>query len=372
MTVILLVLILAAGGFSARRLEVGDNVPGASYVRSSHPWNRGFDVMAEKFNGPYLLQAHVEAKEEGGLLHPEAINEMGDFSAYLEAEGGARQSVAFDTIVKLGRMALMDGNPKWWTVPASREDVEGLSRLLTFSGELAVLVDSSFSQATIASFFPQSRADRIDGYVALMQSYIDSHPSDHMEFGLGGGLLGKTKAINDGTRDAYRKTVALALVTVFLVGLFVARSVRLSLIVTLAVAAAQALVWVILAALGRAVSLAAVPAAGIGLGLGALLGFYLLRQIAAEGSESVDPGDPARSGWGGRAGGGVFFLGALAFAAMLPWFFIGLKFQADMALVFGMTALVQTISVVMFVPALARGFPPNPGGYRSLARRPAP
>jgi len=117
---VFLALILVAGGLCVWGLRVGDNVPGQSYVRSSDPWRQGFDVMAEKFNGPYLLLVHVEAKEEGGLLHPEAINQMGDFSTYLTSEGLARESVAFDYVVKLGRFVLMDGNPKWWTVPAGQ------------------------------------------------------------------------------------------------------------------------------------------------------------------------------------------------------------------------------------------------------------
>jgi hypothetical protein len=46
----------------------------------------------------------------------------------------------------------------------------------------------------------------------------------------------------------------------------------------------------------------------------------------------------------------VLFLGILAFGSLAPWFFLGLKFQADMALYLGTTALLQAISAVLFVP----------------------
>jgi predicted RND superfamily exporter protein len=348
---IFLVLILVAGSLSAWKLDVGNNAPGLSYLRSSHPWNQGFRLYAERFNGPYSLSVHVKAKQEEGLLHPEAINEMGDFSNYLRSEGGARESIAFDWIVKMGRMALMDGNPKWWAVPASHQDVAGLSRLLTFPGGLEILVDPSFSQATILSLFAEADAESIDNYVSTMEGYIESHPSDHIEFDLAGGFLATTKAINDGTRKAYAKTLSLALVTVFVLGLFVARSFVLSLIVTLAVSAGQALVLLIMAVLGWPASLAAVPAAVVGVGFGAVLGIYLVRQLQAAGGEPIDSGGGLVSTWG-RAGGGVVFLGALAFAGMLPWFFIGLKFQADMALVLGVTVLAQAIATVLFIPSL--------------------
>jgi len=122
-----------------------------------------------------------------------------------------------------------------------------------------VLVDKTFSQATIASFFAEKEDARIDEYVAAMQAYIDSHPSEYIDFNLGGGLLAETTAINDGTRNVYRKTLALALVTVFLVGLVVARSALLSLIVTLSVAAGQSLVLLLMTILGWPVSLCLGP-----------------------------------------------------------------------------------------------------------------
>ncbi len=344
---LLLALILVAGLVCVWGLNVGDNVPGPAYVRSTHPWTQGFDVMAERFNGPYSFLVHVKAKEEGGLLDPEAINQMGDFSTYLNAKGLVRLSLAFDWVVKLARMALMDGNPKWWTVPASQQDMEGLSRLVTFSGALDLAVDESFSEATIVSFFPERETDRIDEYVSAMQTYIDEHPSKYADFRLGGGLLAKAKAINDGTRDDYRKTMFLALVTVFLVGLVVTRSAPLGLIVTLSVAAGQALTLLLMTVVGWPVSLAAVPAAVVGAGFGAVFGTYLIRRNGGAGSASIAPA------------GCVLFLGTLAFASMAPWFFIGMKFQSDMAIVLGVSVLLQAIVAVMFIPALTGAFQKN-------------
>ncbi len=337
---VLLALVLLAGVLCTLYLPVGDNMPGRSYIRSSHPWSEAFDVLAEKFSGPYIFLVRIEAKEEGGLLDPEAVNQMGDLSSYLNAKGLVRQSLAFDWVVKLARMALMDGNPKWWTVPASHQDMAGLSRLLSFAGARGVLVDESFSSATLACFFPGRESEEIDEYVSILQDYFDNHPSDHIRFSLGGGPLATTKAINDGTRGAYRMTTVLALVAVFLVGLVVTRSALTSSIVALTVAAGQALTLLILTVIGWPVSLAAVPAAVVGVGFGALFGLYLARQRQVM----------------SRAGGAVLFLGSLAFVSTAPWFFLGLKFQADMAIVLGISVLLQAIAAVVFVPTLAGSF----------------
>ena len=130
----LLAVLLVLGGLSATTLEVGDNVPGPSYIRPGHSWNACFRLMAEKFMGPYQLLVYVKANEEGGLLDPEALHEIGDFSRYLRKQAGARDSIAFDMMVKSARNMMMDGNPKWETVPLSREQVKGMGELVVDQG----------------------------------------------------------------------------------------------------------------------------------------------------------------------------------------------------------------------------------------------
>jgi uncharacterized membrane protein YdfJ with MMPL/SSD domain len=66
----------------------------------------------------------------------------------------------------------------------------------------------------------------------------------------------------------------------------------------------------------------------------------------------------------GRVGGAVLFLGLLAFLSLAPWYFIGLKFQADMAIVLGATVLLQAIVTVTFVPALADSYVTPQAGER--------
>ena len=85
----------------------------------------------------------------------------------------------------------------------------------------------------------------------------------------------------------------------------------------------------------------------VGAGFGAVFGTYLVRQNGGASGESI-----ARCG-------GVLFLGTLAFASTAPWFFIGMKFQSDMAIVLGVTALLQAIAAVVFIPALTAAFQKN-------------
>ena len=163
---VFLAAILVVGGFCATRLEVGDNVPGSSYIRPGHPWNQCFRLMADKFMGPYQLLVYAKAKEEGGLLDPEAVNAIGDFSRYLKQQCGARDSVAFDMMVNAARNMMMDGNPKWQTVPVSREQVKGMGELVVEQGGVEDFIDRTFTEATVSPFFPEAETERIEEYAS--------------------------------------------------------------------------------------------------------------------------------------------------------------------------------------------------------------
>ena len=342
---------LLVGAFCLRGLEVGDNVPGSSYIPPCHSWNQCLRVMADKFMGPYQLLVYVKAKEKGGLLDPEALLAIGDFRRYLKKQAGAKDCIAFDMMVTAARKMMMDGNPKWLTIPVSREQVRGMGELVVDQGGVEDFIDKTFTEATISPFFPDKKTREIDRYAAMMQAYIDLHPSDMLDFCLGGGLLGMTKAINDGTRNAYWKTLVVAFCLVLVVGVPVTGSLRSALAGFFPIAAAQGVIWMIMAAAGIKINMPVAIVSAGAVGLSSLFGYALAREIreAPGGGGQRDPdADPGV----GRARGTVIFLGGLIFAALLPWFFIGLRFPSRMALVFGLTVFLAALWSAFLLPGL--------------------
>ncbi len=346
-----LAAILVVGALSATRLEVGDNVPGSSYIRSGDPWNACFRMMAEKFMGPYQLLVYVKANEKGGLLDPEALHEIGDFSRCLRKQLGARDSIAFDMMVKAARSMMMDGNPKWQTVPLSREQVKGMGELVVDQGGVEDFIDETFTEATLSPFFPEVETGRIEDYASAMQGYIDRHPSDRLVFHLGGGLLGMTKAVNDGTRDVYGRTLAVAFVLVLVAGVLVTGSLRSSLVAVLPICTAQGAVWMMMAAAGIKINAPVALVSAVAVGFCSVFGFSLIRGMQGP-PHGPDSREPAIRPSFRKGAGTALFLGGLVFSALFPWFFIGLRFPSQMALALGVTVLLAAGGSVLFVPAL--------------------
>jgi len=328
------IVVLAVGSFAYTRLEIGGNVPGTDYIRTSHPWNQCFNLLAQKFMGPQQLLVYVKADKPGGLVEPEAMNAIGDFSSYLANEGGARESIAYDMMIRMCRWTLMDGNPKWMTLPLTRQEIEGLAGTVFEQGGVEDFIEPTFTQGTISPFFPNRDSRSIDGYAEKMQAYIDQHPVKGLTFALGGGLLGMTKPQNDATRLSYPRIVFTALLMVLVLGALLWRSPLKGFGLALAIGIAQAALWIVMFAAGMPLSLAVVSVAAPAMAMGFIHGSALIDSTPS-GSATV--------------------MGLLIFAACLPFFFIGMKFQAVMLLMFGVFTLAQTVAGLLVIPALAGG-----------------
>jgi len=258
-------------------------------------------------------------------------------------------------MVKAARHMLMDGNPKWQTVPLAKEQVQGMGELVVEQGGVESFIDKTFTEATISPFFPEKETNKIEEYVSMMQAYMDQNPSEKVDFLLGGGLLGMTKTVNDGTRQAYWKTLVVAFGLVFLCGTLLMGSLLRGLVAILPIAAAQAVVWMVMAAAGMKINMPVTVVSAAAIGFCSVYGFSLVRKPgpAPDGSDQeemdVPPGTEGARGM-------VLFLGVLLFAAALPWFFIGLRFPSQMVLAMGMTVLLAAVLSACLVPAFVGPF----------------
>jgi len=237
-------------------------------------------------------------------------------------------------MIRMCRWTLMDGNPKWMTLPLTRQEIEGLAGTVFEQGGVEDFIEPTFTQGTISPFFPNRDSRSIDGYAEKMQAYIDQHPVKGLTFALGGGLLGMTKPQNDATRLSYPRIVFTALLMVLVLGALLWRSPLKGFGLALAIGIAQAALWIVMFAAGMPLSLAVVSVAAPAMAMGFIHGSALIDSTPS-GSATV--------------------MGLLIFAACLPFFFIGMKFQAVMLLMFGVFTLAQTVAGLLVIPALAGG-----------------
>ncbi len=336
--------ILVGGVFSLNRLPVGKNVPGSSYIPENHPWNRCFNIFSEKFVGPYELSIHIQAKEEGGLKDAQVLNEIGDFCSYLNTEGGAKKSVSITQIIKMSQAALMEGYPKWQTVPGQSDNIARSVVMLLTNPGMKKYMDSTWSEATLSTWPGKTDSRSIDAFISKVQQYISEHPSEKFSIKLGSGLAGQTKALNDGVQKAYPVTAAAALFIVFLTGAAVTRSTRMALFTVIPIAIAQCLIFIVMALFNIPVSLSIVPSCAVSVGLGMALAYPMLLSVRAQSGQNGET-DYVRI---------IVFAGVFLSLILLPWSLIQMKFQGNMALMLWIAVLIETVSLIILSPLLIK------------------
>jgi predicted RND superfamily exporter protein len=332
-SIAVLAVIIALGGFAAYNLAPGNNIPGASYLWKGNQWNRCFDLFTKKFMGPNQLLVYVKARKEGGLTEPAALQDISAFSNYLKYRCGAKDSIAFDYMVQMARYTMSDGSPKWQTLPENEREGKGLGGMVTENSDVKEFIDATYTQATISPFFPNRDEKSVNEYVGLMQDYIDKNPSHHVEFRLGGGLLGMVKIIDDGIPLKFIRYIFTALAALMIILIVLVRSIKAPALRPVFAFASQLVVFIAICSLGLYLSKPVLIVIGTGIAAAAILIWF-----ASDEKEK----------------GAVLFATVLIFLMSLPWFFTGMRFQAFMVMVFAIAAVSGGVLALVFLPLLKK------------------
>lgn len=331
LAIAVLIALFALGVFSVYSIKSGDNIPGSSYLWCTNQWNKAFNLFTEKFMGPNQLLVYVKAKKEGGLCKPEALQDISAFSNFLKYRSGAKDSIAFDYMIEMARYTMSDGSPKWQTLPETDREGKGLGGTVTENSDVKEFIDSSYTQATISPFFPYRDRESINEYAKLMQEYIDAHPSESVTFSLGGSLLGMTKLINDGIEGSFKVILTAMAAIILVLSILLFRSLKTGVFYSVIVMISGMTVSMKLLFMGIPLSMpfAAVAAAGTGAAVVIV-------------SKALDR----------TKTGVILFASVLVLLMCLPWFFIGMRFQALMIMGFAVTAISGGIFAMLFLPVL--------------------
>jgi len=331
LAVAVLAALFALGVFSVYTIKPGDNTPGSSYLWCSNEWNKAFNLFTEKFMGPNQLLVYVKAKKEGGLYEPGALQDISAFSNFLKYRSGAKDSIAFDYMIQMARYTMSDGSPKWQTLPETAREGKGLAGTVTENSDVKEFIDPTYTQAAISPFFPKRDTASIDEYAKLMQEYIDAHPSESVEFSLGGSLLGMVKMINDGIEDSFKLVLAAMAIIILIFSVLLFRSFKTGIFYSVIVMICATAVSMKLLFIGMPLSMPFVAVASAGTGAAVVIVSKAL--------------DRTKTGI-------ILFTSVLVLLMCLPWFFIGMRFQALMIMGFAVTAISGGILAMIFLPVL--------------------
>ena len=353
------------GGFvGMQNLTVGD-AEGSAILWEHSRFNRDTSVVNRNFSrlGTDVLQIYVEG-DDNAMLAPDTYRrvEALDRSIYETVEA-ARPAQSLVPIIKAINMVLWEGDPSYFIIPETDREV-GLNLYMFRSrgepGDFAAYTDREWSIGTMAFFLSDHAAPTVTDITTKVENYVaDKNRQSSTQFLYSGGQIGLTEATNTELSAANQRIfIAIVAVIAVCVGVFT-RSLVLTGIVLVTLLSATFLTYTLMSVAGIGLSLATLPLAALGIGLGVDYAIYLIGRLREEQRKGVPGANPLRAAFL-TSGGAIIATALTMIVPLLPWAVMSaLKFQAEMGVLLGAVLALNMLGAIIIIPAAICWFRPK-------------
>ncbi len=183
-----------------------------------------------EFNGIMPLEIMVDTKRKKGVMKLSTIKRMNQIEEFIEETPELSRPISVVSLVKYAKQAYINGNPKYYQLPTSQENLFISSYIKKSSTDVDLLknfVDSTGQYARITTFMKDIGTDKMERIEEDLQAKIDKiFPKERYEV----TMTGKALVFQKGTKYLVRNlvislTLAIILISIFMAYMF--RSVRM-------------------------------------------------------------------------------------------------------------------------------------------------
>lgn len=183
-----------------------------------------------EFKGIMPLEIMVDTKRKKGVMKLSTIKRMNQIEEFIEETPELSRPISVVSLVKYAKQAYINGNPKYYQLPTSQENLFISSYIKKSSTDVDLLknfVDSTGQYARITTFMKDIGTDKMERIEEDLQAKIDKiFPKERYEV----TMTGKALVFQKGTKYLVRNlvislTLAIILISIFMAYMF--RSVRM-------------------------------------------------------------------------------------------------------------------------------------------------
>ncbi|NLM40554.1 MAG: MMPL family transporter [Firmicutes bacterium] len=224
-------LLIAVVILGASRIRLESNI--INYFAADTPIRRSTALVEDVFGGSMQLAVVFDTGQPDGIKDPEVLQKIEQAQAYLNSFATINHAMSIVDILKTMNQALWDGDPDFFTLPATREAVAQQLLLFTMQGGsgLDSLVSYDYQQALINAQMKTLDAQELAAVIAAVEDYMER------EFGSGPNLtvtVTGTPKVMMRLMDRYVQTQISSLVSstigVGLIVMLLMRSITLGLL----------------------------------------------------------------------------------------------------------------------------------------------
>ncbi len=347
-------LICLVSVFGLRRIVVGDNTEGTSYLYSDSPYNQSEEFINSQFGGTSSYYIFVESDDS--LFEADKLKLIDKFQSYLMDEvpqAGSSLSVA--NAVKALNMFMFDGRQQYYSLPQDDDTIRQywfLYTLSAFPGDYDYLISRDECLSNIKFDFRDHRSETIDLTVDKTESFFNKHRHDSLEFSYGGGDIGILYAVNDIIRRTIIPNILFIALLIFVYVSLVYRSYVAGFILLLPLFISNLIVFSLFGFLGTSITTEVLPLASLSGGLGVNYGIYILARLCDEIKEKKTTYKNILHNTLITSGKAVFFSGFIVAAGIAVWAFSSIRLQANLGFNLCLALILNMVTSLLMIPVM--------------------
>jgi predicted RND superfamily exporter protein len=275
-------VVIAAIGSGVFFLRVDNNF--RLYHKPSSELRVHDKVLNNTFGGTNSIQFLIQTSQPDGIKDPKVLQGMAELQSFLEGQRDVGKTQSLVDIIKRMNQAMHGDDPKFYSVPESRELVAQYLFLYSLSGDpqdFDSFVDNDYRRATVWAFLKNDSTTYADVVAKKAQEIINRSFPPGVTVQMGGSLP-QLIALNDViVQDKFRNMAQMAVV-VFVLGAIVLRSLAGGLFVVTPLFAVMLANFGLMGWLHTPLDITAMTTAAMAIGIGADYEIYLLFRFREE------------------------------------------------------------------------------------------
>lgn len=353
LVVSLLTLLLA--GEQASEVTVGDANPGSPLLWPNSKYNKDWGAINHRFRGSEQMFLVVKGDAYDALKQPAVLDNIIRLQRFVEAQPQIGGSISVADVIAPTNAVVHEGNPHFEELGKNATDNGELLHLVTQGaepGDMDRFIDINSQVGAVTMFFRDHQGDTIRTAVSRIKEYIEKNPMPGAHYELAGGLMGVLAAINEIIFADQIKSIALALMVLFVFCAISYRSVQAGLFFLPLILLSNVVTFAFMKWMGIGMNINTLPIAALGIGLGVDYAFYIVDRIKERFSETKDlQGSIVFSLE--TAGRGVLITGLTMVSSVFLWYLMSsLRFQAEMGLLIALWMTVSATAALLVIPSM--------------------
>jgi len=355
-TVVVIIFITAVFTSFAgiKKIVVGDNTEGSSYLYPNSPYNRAESFINNNFGGTNSYYIFVESQDS--LLKADKLKSIGELQDYLVKEiPQAGSSVSVVNSFKALNMFMFGGRRDYFKIPDSDKTIGEYWFLYTASGfpsDYDHLISKDEKSANIKFDFKDHKSTTVDDTVKKTENFFREREFADLDFSYGGGDIGILFAVNDIVRKTIVPNVLFISLLIFLYVSFVYRSFVAGWILLLPLIFSNLIVFSLFGFLGTSITTETLPLASLSEGLGINYGIYILARLYDEIREKKKTYKNILHYTLITSGKAVFFSGFIVSLGIFVWIFSSILLQVRLGINLCLALILNMVTSLVMIPVL--------------------